>query len=147
MKQIQLKKSWICAIQGGEPMNAITSNAIVHTAMDGQSLYSSAAAVSKSNAIKQTVEPVITPNGAQVAQNIEQNLAQIKEDSQQLQKMYEMVDGRKLQFNVNKELGSVVVRVVDSNTNQVLKEIPSEDIQKLKLRLRKAMGNLFDAKI
>ena len=127
-------------------MNAITSNAIVHTAMDGQSLYSSAVTMSKSNAVKQTVEP-ITPNGAQVAQNIEQNLAQIKEDSQQLQKMYEMVDGRKLQFNVNKELGSVVVRVVDSNTNQVLKEIPSEDIQKLKLRLRKAMGNLFDAKI
>ena len=128
-------------------MNAITSNAIVHTAMDGQSLYSSAAVtMSKSNVIKQTVEP-ITPTGAQVAQNIEQNLAQIKEDSQQLQKMYEMVDGRKLQFNVNKELGSVVVRVVDSNTNQVLKEIPSEDMQKLKLRLRKAIGNLFDAKI
>ena len=127
-------------------MNAITSNAIVHTAMDGQSLYSSAVTMSKSNVVKQTVEP-ITPTGAQVAQNIEQNLAEIKEDSQQLQKMYEMVDGRKLQFNVNKELGSVVVRVVDSNTNQVLKEIPSEDIQKLKLRLRKAMGNLFDAKI
>ena len=127
-------------------MNAITSNAIVHTAMDGQSLYSSAVTMSKSNVVKQTVEP-ITPNGAQVAQNIEQNLAQIKEDSQQLQKMYEMVDGRKLQFNVNKELGSVVVRVVDSNTNQVLKEIPSEDMQKLKLRLRKAIGNLFDAKI
>ena len=127
-------------------MNAITSNAIVHTAMDGQSLYSSAVTMSKSNAVKQTVEP-ITPTGAQVAQNIEQNLAQIKEDSQQLQKMYEMVDGRKLQFNVNKELGSVVVRVVDSNTNQVLKEIPSEDMQKLKLRLRKANGNLFDAKI
>jgi flagellar protein FlaG len=119
---------------------------MVHTAMDGQSLYSSAVTMSKSNVVKQTVEP-ITPTGAQVAQNIEQNLAQIKEDSQQLQKMYEMVDGRKLQFNVNKELGSVVVRVVDSNTNQVLKEIPSEDIQKLKLRLRKAMGNLFDAKI
>ena len=127
-------------------MNTITSNAMVHTAMDGQSLYSSAVTMSNSNVVKQTVEP-ITPNGAQVAQNIEQNLAQIKEDSQQLQKMYEMVDGRKLQFNVNKELGSVVVRVVDSNTNQVLKEIPSEDIQKLKLRLRKAMGNLFDAKI
>ena len=127
-------------------MNAITSNAIVHTAMDGQSLYSSAVTMSKNNAVKQTVEP-ITPTGSQVAQNIEQNLAEIKEDSQQLQKMYEMVDGRKLQFNVNKELGSVVVRVVDSNTNQVLKEIPSEDIQKLKLRLRKAMGNLFDAKI
>ena len=126
-------------------MNTISTNAMVHTAMDGQSLYS-AVSVQKSTVAKQTAE-LMTPTGAQVAQNIEQNLAQIKEDSQQLQKMYEMVDGRKLQFNVNKELGSVVVRVVDSNTNQVLKEIPSEDIQKLKLRLRKAMGNLFDAKI
>ncbi len=127
-------------------MNTITSNAMVHTAMDGQSLYSSAVSISNASAAKQTME-LMTPTGAQVAQNIEQNLAQIKEDSQQLQKMYEMVDGRKLQFNVNKELGAVVVRVVDSNTNQVLKEIPSEDIQKLKLRLRKAIGNLFDQKV
>ena len=127
-------------------MNTITSNAMVHTAMDGQSLYSSAVSMQKSSAAKQTVE-LMTPNGAQVAQNIEQNLAELKADSQQLQKMYEMVDGRKLQFNVNKELGAVVVRVVDSNTNQVLKEIPSEDIQKLKLRLRKAIGNLFDRKV
>jgi len=126
-------------------MNTISSNAMVHTAMDGQSLYSSAVSM-KSAAAKQTVE-LMTPNGAQVAQNIEQNLAELKADSQQLQKMYEMVDGRKLQFSVNKELGAVVVRVVDSNTNQVLKEIPSEDIQKLKLRLRKAMGNLFDQKV
>ncbi len=127
-------------------MNTISSNAMVHTAMDGQSLYSSAVSMQKSSAAKQTVE-LMTPNGAQVAQNIEQNLAELKADSQQLQKMYEMVDGRKLQFSVNKELGAVVVRVVDSNTNQVLKEIPSEDIQKLKLRLRKAIGNLFDEKV
>ncbi|MBR5401474.1 MAG: flagellar protein FlaG [Treponema sp.] len=127
-------------------MNTISTNAVIHTAMDGQSLYSSAVTVQKSAVAKQAVE-LMTPNGAQVAQNIEQNLAEIKEDSQQLQKMYEMVDGRKLQFNVNKELGAVVVRVVDSNTNQVLKEIPSEDIQKLKLRLRKAIGNLFDRKV
>ena len=127
-------------------MNTISTNAVIHTAMDGQSLYSSAVSMQKSSAAKQTME-LMTPNGAQVAQNIEQNLAELKADSQQLQKMYEMVDGRKLQFSVNKELGAVVVRVVDSNTNQVLKEIPSEDIQKLKLRLRKAMGNLFDQKV
>lgn len=127
-------------------MNTISSNAMVHTAMDGQSLYSSAVTMQTSSVAKQTME-LMTPNGAQVAQNIEQNLAEIKADSQQLQKMYEMVDGRKLQFSVNKELGAVVVRVVDSNTNQVLKEIPSEDIQKLKLRLRKAIGNLFDEKV
>ncbi len=59
-------------------------------------------------------------------------------------KMSEMVTGCKLRFSVNKELNSVIVTVVDPQTNQVLKEIPSEDIQKLKLRIRKAIGNLFD---
>ena len=126
-------------------MNTIsTQSSMVRMATDGQALYSSAAQAANNNAIAKQASVPITPTGAQVAQNIEKNLAEIKADSQQLQKMSEMVEGRKLQFNVNKELGSVVVKIVDSNTNQVLKEIPSEDMQKLKLRIRKAIGNLFD---
>ena len=68
----------------------------------------------------------------------------IKADTQALQKMTEMVGGNKLLFSVNKELGSVVVSIVDSATNQVIKQIPSEDMQKLKLRIRKAIGSMFD---
>ena len=125
-------------------MNTISQSSMVRMATDGQALYSSAAQAANNNAIAKQASVPITPTGAQVAQNIEKNLAEIKADSQQLQKMSEMVDGRKLQFNVNKELGSVVVKIIDTNTNQVLKEIPSEDMQKLKLRIRKAIGNLFD---
>lgn len=125
-------------------MNTINQSSMVRVAMDGQSLYTSAIQSSSNNVTVKQTSVAITPNGAQVAQNIEQNLAEIKADSQQLQKMSEMIDGRKLQFNINKELGSVVIKIVDSNTNQVLKEIPSEDMQKLKLRIRKAIGNLYN---
>ena len=124
-------------------MNTISQNSMVQMAMDGQSLYQAA----KTSAYKTQSAQIpasITPTGAQVAKSLEQNLAEIKADSQQLQKMSEIVDGRKLQFNVNKELGSIVVKVVDSNTNQVLKEIPSEDMQRLKVRIRKAIGELFN---
>ena len=124
-------------------MNTINTNSMVHVAMDGQSLYN----VNKntaSNTAQQVAAASITPTGAQVAQNIEQNMAEIKADTQALQKMTEMVGGNKLQFSVNKELGSVVVSIVDSTTNQVIKQIPSEDMQKLKLRLRKAIGSMFD---
>lgn len=124
-------------------MNTISQNSMVHAAMDGQSLYTSAVK-SASNAHQREYVASVAPTGAQVAQNIEQNLAEIKADSQQLQRMSDMVEGRKLQFNVNKELGSVIVKIVDPDTNQVLKEIPSEDMQRLKLRIRKAIGNLFD---
>jgi len=125
-------------------MNTINQSSMVRVAMDGQSLYSSAVKVAVNTNVSNISSAPVAPTGAQVAQNIEQNLAEIKADSQQLEKMSEMVDGRKLQFNVNKELNTVVVKIVDSNTNQVLKEIPSEDMQRLKLRLRKAIGNLFD---
>ena len=125
-------------------MNTINTNSMVHVAMDGQSLYNTNKN-SASNSVQQQVAAAsITPTGAQVAQNIEQDIAEIKADSQALQKMTEMVGGNKLQFSVNKELGSVVVSIVDSTTNQVIKQIPSEDMQKLKLRIRKAIGSMFD---
>ncbi len=123
-------------------MNTINTNSVVHVAMDGQSLYNANRNVT-SNTVQQ-VAALSTPTGAQVAQNIEQNIAELKADSQALQRMTEMVGGNKLQFSVNKELGSVVVSIVDSTTNQVIKQIPSEDMQKLKLRIRKAIGSMFD---
>lgn len=126
-------------------MNTINTNSVVHSmATDGQTLYQSSSASGTFSNKERQIQQAITPTGAQVAQSIEQNLAETKADSQQLQKMSDMIDGRKVQFNVNKELNTVVVKIVDSNTNQVLKEIPSEDMQKLKLRIRKAIGNLYD---
>lgn len=125
-------------------MNTINTSSSVTMAMDGQQqLYTSGINFEKSTVQSQIISKT-TPNGAQVAQNIEQNLAQIKADTQQLEKLSEIINGRKIQFNVNKDLGAVVIKVVDSNTNQVLKEIPSEDIQKLKLRIRQTIGSLFD---
>lgn len=125
-------------------MNTINNQSgMVRLTMDSQALYSSSNIKKINSEVQTTLQP-ITPTGAQVAQNIEKSIADIKADTQQLQKMSEMVTGRKLQFNVNKELNSVIVTVIDSNTNQVLKEIPSKDIQNLKIRIRKAIGNLFD---
>lgn len=122
-------------------MNVINSS--VHVAMEGQTNYSSSIRTKTSKDLEVPVSKT-TPTGAQVAQNIEQSMAEIKADTQQLQKMSDLISGGKLQFSVNKDLKTVVVTVVDSNTNQVLKEIPSRDIQNLKLRIRKAIGNIFN---
>ena len=114
--------------------------------MDGQTLYNSKISSTASSSAKPqvVVQQSITPTGAQVAQNLEQSMAEIKADTQELQKMSEMVAGNKLQFSVNKELNSVVISIVDTATNQVVKQIPSEDMLKLKLRMRKAIGSVFD---
>ena len=126
-------------------MNTI-SNSMVHVAMEGQTLYNNKISSTSSNAVKTqpVVQQSITPTGAQVAENLAQSMAEVKADTQELQKMSEMIAVNKLQFSVNKELGSVVISIIDSSTNQVVKQIPSEDMQKLKLRIRKAIGSIFD---
>lgn len=124
-------------------MNTISSNSMVQMAMDGQTLYKTNVKSADTNS--QSVQTQsIAPGGAQVVQNIEQTAAETKEATQQLQKMSDLIAGNKLQFNVNKELGSVIVSVIDANTDKVIKQIPSEEIQNLKLRIRKAIGNIFD---
>lgn len=126
-------------------MNTIRTSG-QNLAMDGQNYYKVASKAASAN-IKQADLQIITPSGAQVAQNIAQNIAQVKEDAQQIQKLSDLVMGHKLQFNVNQELGSIVINIVDPSTNQVIKEIPSEEMQQLKIRMKKAIGLLFDEMI
>lgn len=52
--------------------------------------------------------------------------------------------GRKVQFNINQELDKVVVMIVDPNTNSVVKEIPSRDVQQLQIRMKQACAVLVD---
>lgn len=112
--------------------------------MDGQNYFKAVSSRKIPANVNSTGINGIAPTGAEVAQNIVQNLAEVKEAAQQLQKLSDMVMGPKLQFRVNQELGSVIINVVDPSTNKVIKEIPSEDMQKLKVRMKKAIGMLFN---
>jgi flagellar protein FlaG len=120
-------------------------NSIGSLAMDGTRKISAETLKVVSSELQKSSTPIIiSPTGAEAAQDLVQTAADVKADAQQLQKMSDMVMGGKLRFNVNNELGSIVVKVVDPKTDQVLKEIPSVDIQKLKIQIRKAIGLLFD---
>ena len=54
---------------------------------------------------------------------------------------------KRLKFSVNRDLGQVVVKVIDSRTDKVIKELPPEEIQRLHVRLREAIGLLIDVEI
>ena len=64
----------------------------------------------------------------------------------QIQKLCDMCD-RKLQFRVNKETNRIVVKAIDANTDKVIREIPSEAIQRLQARILETVGLLFDESI
>ncbi|MDR1894816.1 MAG: flagellar protein FlaG [Spirochaetales bacterium] len=54
---------------------------------------------------------------------------------------------RKLKFSIDRELNKVIVKVVDSQTNRVIKEIPPEELLRLYSSLKRAIGVLVDEQI
>ena len=68
----------------------------------------------------------------------------LKSSTVDIQQLADSLINRKLQFSIERELDSVIIKIIDLNTDEVIKEIPSEDIQKLKIRIRKTTGLLFD---
>lgn len=54
---------------------------------------------------------------------------------------------KRLSFYLNEEIDRVVVKVIDGETDKVIKEIPPEEIQDLVARIQKAIGVLVDEMI
>ncbi|HRU44178.1 MAG TPA: flagellar protein FlaG [Spirochaetota bacterium] len=51
---------------------------------------------------------------------------------------------RKVHLRVNKDINRVIITIVDKESNQVVKEIPCEELQNLAAHLKKAIGVLHD---
>lgn len=119
------------------------------TSMNGQILTGNSQRVNVSRATNSSQNsmqsiPLVMATGAEVAQDLVRNMAEVKATAKEMQQLSNMY-GRKIQFNVNRELNNVVITVVDSSTNEVIREIPSADMQRLQARLKKTIGLLFDA--
>ena len=64
----------------------------------------------------------------------------------ELEKIFTMFN-RRLEFSINQELGEVIVKVVDTDTDKVIKEIPPKELQDLHVKFKETIGLLFDMKI
>lgn len=53
---------------------------------------------------------------------------------------------RRLSFSLNTKLDSVVVKVIDTDTDKVVREIPPVEVQRCYERLREVIGRLLDEK-
>jgi len=54
---------------------------------------------------------------------------------------------RKLQFVVDHGSNEVIIKVIDKETDKVIKEIPPEELQRLHSNLKEAIGLLFDERV
>lgn len=116
-------------------------------AMDGHSFKGGMTAFTIPKA-REAVAPMKLPQtAAEVSRTLADNLAEAKETCQNIQKLSDLVLGHKLQFSVNEKLNKVIVEVVDPSTNKIIREIPSEDLQRIQVQMKQAIGVLFDEMI
>ena len=73
---------------------------------------------------------------------IPSDLQQTLRDMQKLSAAF----NRHLSFSVNQKLDSIVVKVIDSDTDKVVREIPPAELQHVYEAIRDTIGLLFDSK-
>ncbi|ULQ59759.1 flagellar protein FlaG [Brucepastera parasyntrophica] len=98
---------------------------------------------SVNSTLRAATETTQTTNDARSEQISE---AQLRDAVAQIQNISDMFD-RRLQFLVSTDLEKVIVKIIDSNTDKVIREIPSAEIQKLQARIKETLGLLFDETI
>lgn len=87
-------------------------------------------------AAKQARQTRVANERIQDEPNVEQYLREILN--------YTEFFNKRLRFSINRELDQVIVKVIDSQTDKVIKEIPPEVLQRLHVRIREAIGLLID---
>ena len=58
-----------------------------------------------------------------------------------------LVFNKKLQFVVDHKSNEVIVKVIDKETDKVIKELPPEELQRLHSNLKETIGFLFDERV
>jgi len=121
-------------------MSIMINNIGQSSAMDGRNVIATLKSTFALGRVEKDTE--VNAEAADVAQDLESIETQVRRIQD-----YANFVGSKIQFRVNEDLGKVIVKIVDPQTDKVIKEIPSADVQNLQMRLKEALGLLVDEKI
>ena len=58
-----------------------------------------------------------------------------------------LVFNKKLQFVVDQSSNEVIVKVIDKETDKVIKTLPPEELQRLHTNVKEVIGFLFDERV
>ena len=95
-------------------------------------------------------KPLPTPPPPKEVIKPSDNLKNLHEDIQKIVADLRQVShafNRRLDFEMNEQLGQVIVRIINSDTGEVIKVLPPEELQKLHMKIKETVGLLIDEKI
>jgi len=76
----------------------------------------------------------------------EQSVQISQEALDNLKTDFEMIHNVGLQFSLHKETNRTIVRVINEETQELIREIPSEEMLNIMAKMDEMMGILFDKK-
>ena len=76
----------------------------------------------------------------------EKKIARVKDEHSE-SPLSELRHNRSFYYNVDQELNRVIIKIVDLETDKVIEEIPSEDMQKFLRYFNRQVGLLIDEKV
>ena len=82
------------------------------------------------------------PSSAEQTKQVEQKQQPLDDVVSELNNLVRELH-RELQFSVDDKSGDTIVKVVDRETDEVVRQIPSEEVVRLRQRLQEAAGAIF----
>jgi flagellar protein FlaG len=92
------------------------------------------------------VTPLQQQQEAEKKQSPQESLEKLQEKVEQLNDHMQNLN-RSLQFRVDELSGDTVVKVIDSETKELVRQIPSEEVLDVKHAIEKYKGILLEAKV
>jgi len=75
-----------------------------------------------------------------------EHFAELQETVKDLERI-SLAFNKKIRFKVDHKSHELIVKIIDSENNKVVKELPSQELQHLRNRIRETIGILFDEHI
>jgi len=100
------------------------------------------AAVSAQSRLPARAEPTVSPEGQPARVDSEQVRRAAETINRQLQAV-----APNLRFSVDEDTGKTVVRVVDTDTGEIIRQVPSEEVLAISRSIDRLQGLLFHQEV
>ena len=87
-----------------------------------------------------------SPPNTGSASNQKANYPDIKRTASELERVSQAFD-RRFKFIIDSESREILIKVIDNETDKVIKVLPPEELQRLHSRIRETIGFLFDTMV
>ncbi len=105
-----------------------------HLPQEASGAPSTVSILGNSNNHSSALQPVSKVNAADI-RPVKVNTEEVKNEIENLQQFNQSIN-RSLQFKVDEELGVTIVRVIDKETEELIRQFPPEELLNLSRRLK-----------